>query len=246
FIVFLGLYSILLIPLFLAVFHVVVANAQLSKKILNYARKPALIIIGLLILGLGLVPNYTRDYPQVVTVREEWSGKTNGTVHIFSDERLPRRLVQALDGQAGKSQFVPILNEVSPISIETSLVERQLASRRELAFAFSFNHTSEPYLIRFKLESDHPFEIQTADFLPMAKLPKKVELKGVRQPSGKYTIVLQKTPPHKKIVNLAVETEGIITCTVEAICPDRSPRIQINNPLLSVDYEIQYNKIDSF
>ncbi len=240
--IFLGIYSLLMIPLFLAALHVAFTNNQLSQKLLAHARKPALIMIGLLISVLGLVPIYTSDYPQKVTVREEWSGNTDGLVHIFSDERLPLQVVHDLNGQEGKSQFLPILNEFSPISVDTSVVEKNKNSQRTLDISFKLNYISEPYIIRFKLESAHPFEIQTDDFLPMAKLPKKIELKGVQQPSGNYSIILQRTPPHKKIIHLAVETQGIITCTIEAMFPDLSPRLKIQNTLLSVDYQIQFNK----
>ena len=245
-VIFLGIYSLLLIPIFLAALHVAFTNTQLSQKLLDHARKPALIIIGLLILALGLVPIYTRDYPQTVIVREEWSGNNDGLVHIFSDQRLPHQLVKDLNGQEGKSQFVPILNELSPISVATSVVEKNNDSLRALDISFKLNYTSEPYLIRFKLESAHPFEIQTDDFLPMAKLPKKLELKGVQQPSGNYSIILQRTPPHKKMIHLAVETQGLMTCTIEAMFPDLSPRLQIQNALISVDYQIQFKKSYAF
>lgn len=244
--IFLGIYSLLLIPFFLAALHVAITNTKLSKKLLYQARKPALIIMGLLILSLGLVPIYTRDYPQTVTVREEWSGNSDGLVHIYSDERLPHQLVKDLNGQEGKSQFVPILNELSPISIDASVVQKNKDSLRNLEISFKLNYTSEPYLVHFKLESAHPFVIQTEDFLPMAKLPKKLELKGVQQPSGNYSIILQRTPPHKNMIHLAVETQGIMTCTIEAMFPDLSPRVQIKNALLSVDYQIQFKKSYDF
>jgi len=242
YIIFIGIYSLLLIPIFLAALHVAITNRQLSRKILYRARMPALLVIGLLILSLGLVPIYTLDYPQIVTVREEWSENSNGKVHVFSDERLPHQLVKDLNGQEGKSEFVPILNESSPISADTSVVEKNKDLQRALDISFKLNYTSEPYLISYKLESAHPFEIQNEDFIPMTKLPKKLELKGVLQPSGNYSIILQGTPPHKKNVHFSIEAQGIMTCTIEATFPDLSPRIQIQNALLSVDYQIQFTK----
>src|SRR5665648_19566 len=245
-IIFLVIYSLLLIPMFLGALHVAITSAQRSTQILCHARKPAIVIIGLFILSLGLVPIYTRDYPQTVTVREEWTGNSEGLVHIFSDERLPLQLVKDLDGKEGKNKFVPILNESSPIDVEATVTEKSKNSHRLLDISFDLNYTLEPYLISFKLESDNPFEIQTNDFLPIAKLPKKLELKGVLQPSGNYSIMLQRTPPHKKIIHLGVETKGLMTCTVEVMFPDLSPRVQIQNPLLSVDYQIQYKKSYDF
>lgn len=244
--IFLGIYSLLLMPFLLAALHVAITNTQLLRKVLHRARKPALAFNCLLILALGLVPIYSKDYPQTVIVREEWSGSSDGLVHIFSDERLPLQLVKDLNGQEGKSQFVPILKELSPLNVESSVAEKYTDSLRTLDISFKLNYISEPYLIRFRLESAHPFEIRTDDFLPMTKLPKKLELIGVQQPSGKYSIILQRTPPHKKVIHLAVETKGIMTCTIEAMFPDLSPRLQIQNSLLSVDYQIQFKKSYDF
>lgn len=246
FLIFLTIYSLLLIPFLLAALHVATTKTQLSKRVLYHARKPALIMMGLFILSLGLVPIYTRDYPQTVVVREEWSGKSDGLLHIFSDERLPIQLVKDLNVQEGKSQFVPILNELAPLSVETSVTEKNKDSLRDLDITFKLNYTREPYIIRFNLESTHPFEIQTDDFLPMTKLPKKLELKGVKQSSGNYSITLQRTPPHKKMIQLSIMTKGVMTCTLEATLPDLSPRLQIQNPLLSVDYESQFKKSYDF
>jgi len=245
-IIFLGIYSLLLIPFLLAALHVALTNIQLSKKILYYTRKPAIIIICFLILGLGLVPIYSKDYPQTVTVREEWSGNNDGSVHIFSDERLPNQLIKDLNGQEGNSQFIPIRHdELAPISVETSVVEKNKDkedSLRALNISFKLNYITEPYIISLKLESAHPFKIQTDSFLSMIKLPKKLELKGVQQSSGKYLLELQRTPPHKKLIQLVIETQGIITCTIEAVFPDLSPRLQIQDSLLSVDYQIQFKE----
>jgi len=244
--VFLGIYALLLMPFFLAALHVASTKKPLAKRILSHARKPAIIIIGLLILSLGLVPLYTRDYPQTVTVQEEWSGNNDGLIHVFSDESLPDQLVKDLNGQKGKSQYVPIQNELSPISVDASVVEKNKDSLRSLGISFKLAYTVEPYLMSFKLESDHPFEIKTDEFLPMDKLPKKLELKGVQQPSGKYSIILQRTPPHKKMILMTIETQGIMTCTLEAMFPDISPRLQIKNSLISVDYQIQFKKSYNF
>ncbi len=246
FIIFLVIYSLLLTPFLLSTLHVAFTNTQLTKRLLNYSRKPTLLITCLLILLLGIVPIYNRDYPQTVTVREEWSENGEGLVHLFSQERLPNHLMKDLGGQEGKSLFVPIINETAPISVETTVLERNSDSLRELDISFKLKYLSEPYLVRFKFESTQPFKIKTDQFLPMSKLPKKIDLKGIQQPSGNYTISLQRTPPHKKIIDFAVETQGIITCTLEAIHSDQSPRIQIHDELLSVEYQIQFKQSYNF
>src|SRR5665648_280184 len=245
-VVFLGIYSLLLIPFFLATFHIAITNRHLYKKLLYYARKPALLVMGLLVLCIGLVPVYSRSHPQVVTVREEWSGKSEGVVHIFSDQRLPHKLVSDLNGQEGTSQFVPILNEASPINVEATVSEQNKDSVRELDITFNLNYILEPYLVSFELVSAQPFEIQTYEFLPTSKLPKKLELKGVKQSSGNYSLKLKRTPPHKKVIELGIKTQGIMTCIIEAVYSDLTPRLQIKDPLISVDYQIQYNKSYEF
>ncbi|MDP4160444.1 MAG: M28 family metallopeptidase [Bacillota bacterium] len=240
--VFLCIYTLLLIPFFLAALHVAISKIKFFSKLLYSLRKPAILVTGLLILSLGLVPIYTNYYPQTVTVQEEWSGSSDGKVHIFSDERLPVQLVKDLDGQNGKSIYVPISNEKPPLKVDTSVAERNGSSQRVLNISFKLTYTSEPYLIRLKFDSAHPFEVKTDEFLPMSKLPRKLQLKGVLQPTGNYTIILQRTPPQRNIIQLSVETESILSCSVEGVFPDPSPRTQIQNALLSVDYLIQYKE----
>lgn len=246
FLIFLGIYGLLLIPFFLAVLHVTITKAKAWKKLLYHARRPAMVVTSLLILSIGLVPNYTRDYPQIVTVREEWSGHSDGKVHIFSDERLPNQLVRDLSGQAGNSIYVSTLNEKSPINVGASVVERNNNQKRTLEISFKLNYTNEPYLIQLKLESSQPFKVQTDEFLPMSKLPRKLQLKGVQQPSGSYSIILQRTPPQRNLIQISVETEGVMTCSVEATFPDPSPRIQIQHALVSVDYQIWFKESYDF
>lgn len=238
--VFLGIYTLLLIPFFLALLHVAILKTRILKKILIFSRKPALMVSILLILSLGLVPIYTRAYPQVVVVQEEWSGNSEGKVHIFSEERLPSKVVSDFGVKAGKSLYVPIQNEKPPINIETHIAETNKDSRRVLDISFLLNYSREPYLTRVKLESDYPFEVHTDEFLPMAKLPRKLQLKGVEHSNGKYSIILQRTPPQKNKIHITVETEGLITCSIEAMFSDPAPKIVIQHELLSIDYQIWF------
>lgn len=244
--VFLGIYSLLLVPFFLAALHVALTKKQFFRKLLSSLRKPAILITCILILSLGLVPLYTTDYPQTVTVQEEWSGSRYGVVHIFSNERLPDQLVKDFSGKNGNSLYVPILNETPPISIASSVVEKNESSQRTLEILFKLKYTTEPYLIRLKFESAHPFEIKTDEFLPMSKLPKKLQLQGVQQSNGNYTITLQRTPPQRSTIQLTVKTESIMTCLVEGIFPEPMPRIQIQHALISPDYQILYKESFQF
>lgn len=238
YLIFLGIYSLLLIPFFLASFHVALTKAQLSGKILSVLRKPALVVTCILILSLGLVPLYTSDYPQIVTVREEWSGSRDGVVHIFSNELLPDQLVKDFSGKSGKSLYVPILNETPPLNIESSVAERSESPQRTLEVLFKLKYTTEPYLIRLKFDSTYPFEVKTDEFIPISKLPRKIQLRGVQQSNGDYMLVLQRTPPQRTTIQLIVKTESLIRCSVEGIFPDPMPRIQIQHALVSPDYQI--------
>lgn len=242
FLIFLGIYTILLIPLFLSGMHVAILHKQLSKKLLFNLRKSSILITGLLILALGLVPIYSRDYPQQIVVREEWSGSKDGSMHVFSNENLPFKVVTDLNGKPGKSIYIPVLNEKPPIKANISVAEKTIDLQRTLDIVLKLNYISEPYLIRLKLESEHPFEVHTDEFLPMSKLPKKLQLKGVKQSSGAYSIILQRTPPQKNYIQLLVETESVMSCTVEAMFPEPSPRILIQDTLLSVDYQIRFKE----
>jgi hypothetical protein len=242
FLVFLGIYSLLLVPFLLAALHVALTKMQFFRKLLSRLRKPALLVTCLLILSLGLVPLYTTAYPQTVTVQEEWSGSHDGVVHIFSNERLPDQLVKDFSGKNGKSLYVPILNESPPLSIDSSIVEKNENSQRILEVLLKLKYTTEPYLIRLKFESAQPFEIKTDEFLPMSKLPRKLQLQGVQQPNGNYTIILQRTPPQRTTIQLTLKTESIMKCSVEGIFPDPMPRIQIHHALVSPDYQILYQE----
>ncbi|EHQ90096.1 M28 family metallopeptidase [Desulfosporosinus youngiae] len=242
FLVFLGVYSLLLIPFLLAAMHVGAARTQVLKKRLIQARRPALLVTVLLILAIGLVPAFTRDYPQVIIVQEEWSGSDDGKVQVFSDEPLPGQVVNDLSGQKGKQIYVPILNEKPPISVEAVVVETIKDSIRTLTISYNLKYAREPYLTRLRFESDYPFEVRTDDYLPMSKLPKKLQLKGAQQSSGTYSLILQRTPPQKNSIQISIETQGVINCSVEALFPDPSPRILIQHPLVSTDYKIRFQE----
>lgn len=242
YLIFLGLYSLLLIPFFLSALHVALTKKDFFGKLLMRLRKPTLIVIGILILALGLIPIYTSDYPQMVTVSEEWSGGHGGIVHIYSNENLPQELVKDFSGNNGKSINVPIMSETPPLSINSSVAEKNENSQRTLEVLLKLKYTTEPYLIRLKFVSSGPFEIKTDDFLPMSKLPRKLQLQGVQQSDGTYSIILQRTPPQRSTIQLTVKTESLVTCSVEGVFSDPTPRIQIRNALVSPDYQILYRE----
>ncbi|AFM41983.1 putative aminopeptidase [Desulfosporosinus acidiphilus SJ4] len=235
--IFLAIYALLLVPFLLACCYIGLIKSALAKKSLPHLRMPALIGMGLLVLCLGLVPSFTPKYPQAVTVSEEWSGEKEGKIHIFSDEPLPSYLIKDLGGKGGKSVDVPLQNNKPPLSVTASVEEKNLDAQRILDVSLKLNYLQEPYIVKLDLESDQPFEVKTDEFLPMSKLPKKIQLKGVQQPLGKYSLIIQRTPPQKNTIHLTVETKGFLTCSVEGIFPCLTPQVQIQNEKLSIDYQ---------
>lgn len=151
-------------------------------------------------------------------------------------------MVKDLSGEDGKSLYIPIQNEKPPINVEASMAETINDGQRILDVSFILNYSREPYLTRVRIESEHPFEVQTDEFLPMAKLPRKLQLIGVQQSNQKYSIILQRTPPHKNNIHMSIETQGLVTCSIEAMFSDPSPRIQIQHDLLSIDYQIWFKE----
>jgi len=155
---------------------------------------------------------------------------------------LPKKLVRDLNVQTGKSISFPGLNEKSPLNVDVSIEEKVDKSSRLLNLDFNLKYTDEPYLICFRFESISPFELQTDEFLPMTKLPKKLQLNGVKQPSGIYSLTMQRTPPQRKNIHFSVLTESSLKCTLDGIFGDTSPRIQIQSNDLSIDYQVKYQE----
>jgi hypothetical protein len=82
--------------------------------------------------------------------------------------------------------------------------------------------------------------------LPMTKLPKKLQLVGERQPSGDYSLLIQRTPPQKNTIHLIINAHGIVTCSIEGIFPCPNPSLQIQNEKISIDYERQFKENYTF
>lgn len=242
FLIFLGTYALLLVPLILALLHVTISNKHRWIKWIRALRKPAIVIVSILILSIGLVPTYTKGYPQTIKVSQEWVDQSEGKIHIYSDINLPIKLLNELNAPKGKSLFLPTLEEKAPMIVETTVIEQNNDLERSLNLTLKLKYTNEPYLVRIKLESAHPFEVQTDEFMPISKLPKKLQLKGIQSSSGVYTLTMQRTPPQRNLIQLSVKTEGKISCTVESTFSDPSPSTKIEIEGTSVDYQIWFKQ----
>lgn len=241
--VFIVLYALFLIPFFLAGLFIIKKARSSWKKIALHLPIPAVIGVLLVVLSTGLIPNYTKDYPQTVTVRKEWSEDESVKLKISSKDNLPKKLLKEFNGSSGRSIEVPMPTEKPPMSIQTAVTQ---TGERLLNLTFSMNYSREPYLVRIKLESPKPFIITRMDeFLPISKLPRKIRLEG-KERNGRYSLILERTPPQKSQIQWTIEAPGTVWCTVETLFADGNPKILIQNENLSPNYEEFYQTTFEF
>lgn len=244
---FIILYSLLIIPLLLALLHVASIKPKLWSRWLIRLRRPALLLSALAILLLGAVPSYTARFPQNLTIREEWQGEDQGHLVIVSKDNFPRQLAQDLHVGPGKRVVLPSLRQEPPLMVEAHVTEKQNFPERALDLALQFKYARDPYLVRIKLASTRPFKITALDeFLPLSKLPRKVRLMGKQQPQGGYSLVLERTPPQRNLVKMSLQAESILKCTIEVTFPDPDQSFRIQAKDLSVDYQAVYQKTLEF
>lgn len=244
YLIFTVIYSLLLLPLLLSIVYVAVMNKRFLRNLRPKIMRLAFPLLIILILGTGLVPPFTRAYPQIITVRQDWQGSEEH-INIASQEPLPRKLQKDLSSPSGRSINLPYKLGAAPLNIET-VVSEKANPVRSLDLSFNFKFLREPQLVRFKIESEKPFIItQMDDFLPLAKLPKKVQLEG-KYSKGSYSLIIERNSPPKNTVQMTIEPKANIKCTVEAVFADNSGPLIIQDPLLSVDYQSRVQQIIEF
>ena len=237
FLLFMLIYALLIIPLILGTMHVIVMKAKLWRKYIVILRRPAAVGLILIILSLGLIPDYTKSYAQTVTVQEEWIGNSEGRLHIFSSENLPQKFLNNFNTQNRNEVYLPGFDEVPPVNLKVSVAERQHSSGRLLDLIFNLNYLNEPYLLRIKIKSQQPFQVlQTEGFLPLAKLPKKVMLKG-KKFGDNYYLTMESTPPHNNSIKMSLVVTDQIECQVEALLADYTRKFTLQEANLSVSYQ---------
>ncbi|MHB1651248.1 MAG: M28 family metallopeptidase [Desulfitobacteriaceae bacterium] len=245
--VFIVLYTLLLIPFLLALLHVASRRPSLWGRWLKDLRRPALALIVISVLFLGLVPSYTSRFPQTITIREEWDGAKAGQLHIFSRDNFSRKLAGDLHVPSGKDVTLPSLREEPPLTVEANVTEKQNYQRRALDLAVQLKYARDPYLVSVKFESPRPFKITGIDeFLPVSKLPRKVQLAGKRQSQGNYILVMERTPPQRNLVKMSLEAESTLKCTVEVTFPDPEQSFRIQSTDLSIDYQATFKQVFEF
>ncbi len=238
FLLFLLIYALLLVPLILGTMHVVVMKAKLWRKYIIILRRPSALVLILIILSLGLIPGYTKTYAQIVTVQGEWTRNNEGRLHVFSKEKLPQKFLNTFNKQNVNEVYLPGFDEVRPVNIKVSAAERQNSSSgRLLDLIFNLSYLHEPYLLRIKIQSQQPFQVlQTEGFLPLAKLPKKVLLKG-KKIGDNYYLIMESTPPYNNTIKMSLEATGQIKCQVEALLADYTRKLTLQEANLSVNYQ---------
>ena len=245
FLLFAILYTFLLIPVLLSVLHVVRSRTRNWKGFSNSARRPAALALVVVILSFGLVPGYTAKFPQVVTVQEEWT-ESEGQLKIFSSENLPARIHRQFNSKSGKSIVLPTYTAAAPLTAEASVNERQ-GNPRMLDLNLTLNYSAEPYILSLKIESPEPFKLtQSGDFLPLNKLPKKIDLEGKKGADARYSLVVERNPPQRHNIQFTLEAAGKITFTVEGVFPAPAPAFILQEPRLSVNYQTVTRKSFEF
>jgi hypothetical protein len=232
-------------PLILGIIQIALTKIRIWRDYLSRLRYPAVIAFMIIILGLGLVPCYTSNYAQAVTIQEEWLSNSNGRLHIFSTDNLPPKFLDDYNVRGQKEIFLQGYNNISPINIKVTAKEKYL-SKRLLDLYLNLNYLQEPYLLRITIQSQEPFQITEMDgFLPVAKLPKSIVLKG-KKFGDNFLITMESTPPYNKTIRLGFEANGQIKCKIEALLAYNSEKLIFKNDSLSINYQTLVQEIYNF
>lgn len=236
FMLFMFIYAFLIIPLILGTIQITLMKVKVWRRFLPVLCCSAAAVFTIIILGLGLVPGYTKNYPQTVTVQEEWHENSKGKLHLFSADNLPPEFLDNFNIRRQKEIFFQGLNEIPPIDIKVAASEKY-SSQRLLDLYLNLNYLYEPYLLRISIQSQEPFQITRMDgFLPLAKLPDSILLKG-RKFANDYLITMESTPPYNKTIKFSLAASGQVKCKIEALLAYNSEKLMINNENISVDYQ---------
>ncbi|HHY28647.1 MAG TPA: Zn-dependent exopeptidase M28 [Desulfitobacterium dehalogenans] len=248
-IVFIVLYGLLFIPVLLGALYILEKGKRPWDQMLKRLFIPALVLGVGIVLGTGLIPNYNKTNPQPISVQKVWTESEEVVLRISSTDTLSKNLITELDsketkvGEDKKTLELPIPSEKPPLQANVSVTD---TGGRLLNFKMAMKYGRDPYLVRIKLESKRPFKIREMDdFIPIAKLPKKIALEG-KEHNGSYTLLLERTPPHQGVTQWKIAAEGIVKCSIEVVFADQSPRYSIKLPHISSEYKEVYQDVFEF
>lgn len=243
------LYGMLLIPVLFGAMFAIGQGNRPWDKVLQRLSLPALVCCMSIILGAGLIPSYNKVHPQPIRVQTIWTAAEGVKLGISSSDTLPPNLIKGLDskglrlGEDRKNLELPIPDEKAPLQAEVSVSD---TGERILNFKLAMKYSRDPYSVRIKLESHKPFTIlEMDDFVPVAKLPRKISLEG-KEHKGAYSLILERTPPHLGAIQWKIGATGIVRCSVEILLADPSPRYLIEIPQVSPNYEEVYLDVFEF
>lgn len=226
-------YAGLLLPVLFSGMYCVLRKNQFQKPILKLIRLPAIVLLVTNILLLGLVPSYSRDYPQSIRIQKEWTGNQTAKYHLSSPDYIPKDLAKELGEESAKNIYIPAQSDKPPMNLEGIIQDN---GNRSFSLTLNMNYVRDPYQVKIRFQSPRPFRIMQMDeFLPMNKLPRKVKLEG-KEKADKYELILERTPPHKTVIQALIEGEGTIKVTAEVTFEDTQPGLTLKKPNLSVDY----------
>jgi hypothetical protein len=239
------IYALLVFPLVLGVLHIYFAKIKTWRKYISFLCYPAIITFIVIVLGIGLVPCYTSKYTQTITVQEEWLAESKGRLHLFSTDNLPPELLGNNNVRRQKEIYLQGFNNTPPADIKLTVKEKY-TSERLLDLIFNFNFLQEPYLVRISIQGQGPFQVtQTEGFLPLAKLPKNILLKG-KKSGDEYLLTMESTPPFNNTVKLSLKANGYIKCKIETFLPYYSDKFLLQGDNLSVNYQTMVRETYDF
>lgn len=231
--IFTFLYAGFLLPILFSAMFCLLRKPKFIKPILKATRLPLIILLIANLLLLGLVPSYSRSYPQSLRIQKEWTGNQTAQYHLSSPDFIPKDLAKELNQEPSKNIYLPAQGDKPPMKLEGVIQDK---GGRSFGLTLKMNYVREPYQVKIKFLSPEPFRVtQINDFLPMSKLPRKVKLEG-KEKAGQYELILERTPPHKSVVQASIEGEGKIQVIAEVTFADLKPSLTLEKPNLSVDY----------
>ncbi len=240
------MYALLFIPIFLGLLAILENSKRSWESWFTRLRVPALIGIICTILLTGVIPSYSKINPQPISVEKIWTEQEQLKLRLVGRDAIPKFVVQQLmvkemaQREDLKVIELPIPQEKPPLTTKVQIVD---TGNRNLQLQINMNPREAPYLVRIQLVSSQPFAITKMDeFIPISKLPRKVTLEG-KERKGMYSLALERTPPHKELIQWQVTAPGTLKCYIEVVFADENPQYLIQSPRISPNYLKKYQDV---
>ncbi len=200
-------------------FSVAALETGKSNPFPKASLKAVFLALILLTTGITLVPSYTKNSPQPVTVREEWI-EHQLMITATSTDRIPSVLIKALGASSGGKEIKAALtggNE--PVLVSVASSEAKMGKERLITVDIKLDYLQSPHLLKLKLSSKQPFAlVNCGEFYPVGKLGNRIKLSG-EPVGGIYGLVLERTPPQPDQFQMYLKAEGEVRLSLEAQYP---------------------------